>query len=103
MQIIYRLFDLYFVLCRVSIHHIIITRTIKELSDPTFVGKNRGKPTLLSRATMIHLCEIAAFHDEQNEGLERRRMISMIIKASGGKLNLTQATNLWQHTIQPLG
>ena len=65
--------------------------------------KRRGKPSLLSRDVMIHLCEIAKLHDDQSEGLTRKDMIVKVIRASGNKLNLKQATNCWDRTIHPFG
>ena len=67
------------------------------------VPTKRGRPTLLSQSVIDHLIEIAKLHDDMSEGLKRTQMISKIIKVSGGNLTVEQATNMWQHTIHPIG
>ena len=46
---------------------------------------------------------VVKLHDEQSEGLPRRLIIEMVKTAGGGKLTHTQASNLWDQTILPLG
>lgn len=42
-------------------------------------------------------------HDEQSEGLSRRLCINMVQTAGGGTLTHSQATNIWDKTVLPLG
>ena len=88
---------------RVGLHASTIKRALESRSKQSRRQTRRGRKTLLSHDTMVHLCEVAALHDDQSEGLSRQMMVANVIKASGGKLSNEQATNLWQHTIHPLG
>ena len=56
--------------------------------------------------TLTNTCDVIAvvkIHDDASEGLPRRTIVEMVITASGGKLNRTQAEHAWDQTIHPLG
>ena len=84
-------------------HHHTITRAVSERLQPSNKNRKRGKPALLKYDVMVHVCQLGKQYADQNGGYQRKQMISEVIKASGGKLTLQQATNAWTHTIHPLG
>lgn len=80
--------------------------TLKTLVDKKKNNEEstpRGRKPLLPRSVIEYLIEIAKLHDDHSEGLQRKQMISKIIKASGGKLSVKQETNMCQRTIHPAG
>ena len=84
-------------------HHNTITRAIAERLHPSSKRRRRGKPSLLDHDTMVKVCQVAKRHIEQSGGYQRKEMIAEVIRASGGKLTLKQATNTWTHTVHPFG
>ena len=48
-------------------------------------------------------CVVVKVHDDECEGLPRRAIVSMVVKASGGKLSRKQAEHTWDRTIFPYG
>ena len=53
----------------------------------------------------MYVCNVIVIkvHDDQSEGLTRGAILSLIVKASGGKLTRQQAARTWDKTIHPYG
>lgn len=51
----------------------------------------------------MFVCVVIKVHDDQSEGLTRGAILSLIVKASGGKLTRKQAARTWDKTIHPFG
>ena len=46
---------------------------------------------------------VIRLHDQHSEGLSRGLIIDMITTAGGGKISRSQAVNIWDKTMLPLG
>jgi hypothetical protein len=51
----------------------------------------------------MSVCVVIKVHDDQDEGLSRTAIVSLIVICSGHKLSRAQAERTWDRTVHPFG